>query len=106
MAISDSFIELLDRIQPLETEVAAITQHIEQIKARLRATFDTSDFWLTGSFPRGTSIRGFSDADLFANFRKIAFSRAGNLISSNRVLLHIRQQLAARYPATPIRKDR
>jgi len=105
MSISQSFSSLISRIQPLASEVEAAKQHLATIQTRLETVFELSSCRRTGSFARGTSIRGFSDADLFAVFRKSNFTRAGSLISSSTVLNSVRQELVARYPNTPISRD-
>src|SRR5438046_5642654 len=93
MTISESFTELLRRIQPLQSELDAAQQHIDTIKTRLRAVFHVTDFRIAGSIARGSPIRGFSDADLFAIFRKKNFTRGGRLINSDTALANIRQEL-------------
>jgi hypothetical protein len=104
-AISNSFNELLRRIQPLRSELDAAQQHIDVIKTRLRTVFEISDFRIAGSLARGSSIRGFSDADLFAIFRRRNFTRADRLINSDTALSNIRAELIARYPYSSIGKD-
>jgi hypothetical protein len=105
MTISESFTELLRRIQPLASEVDAAQLHLDTIKTRLKTVFAVSDCRTTGSFARGTSIRGFSDTDLFAIFRKSEFTRGGSLINSDTALGNVRQELVNRYPSTPVHKD-
>jgi predicted nucleotidyltransferase len=105
MTISESFAEMLRRIQPLQSELDAAQQHIDVIKTRLRTVFEVSDFRIAGSLARGTSIRGFSDVDLFAIFRKRNFTRADRLINSDTALSNIRQELVGRYPNSLISKD-
>ena len=105
MSVKNSFSTLVERIQPSEAEIKSAKQHIGSIQARLNTVFEISSVRVTGSFARSTSISGFSDIDLFAVFRKDQFTRAGSVISSARVLEHIRQDLMDRYPNTPLGKD-
>ena len=105
MSISQSFSKLIERIQPTPVEVSSAKQHLGVIKTRLETVFALSSCRITGSFNRDTSIRGFSDTDLFAVFRKAEFTRAGSIISSTRALENIRLQLLARYPSTPLGRD-
>jgi predicted nucleotidyltransferase len=105
MSIADSFITLISRIQPLARQEEVARRHTDTIKKRLRDVFKISDFEVTGSSARGTSIRGFSDTDLFAVFRRVNFIHGGRLIDSNRALSNIREELVSRYPFTPIYKD-
>lgn len=105
MTISESFLELIRRIQPLDSEVQAARQHLATIKTRLETVFEISSCRTIGSFSRGTSIRGFSDTDLLPVFRKAEFTWGGSLINSNTALDNMRQVLLDRYPASAIRRD-
>ena len=105
MTINESFYELIRRIQPLDSEMNAGINHLATIKTRLETVFDLVDCRKTGSFARGTSIRGFSDTDLFAVFRKSNFTRADYLVRSDTALENVRQALMARYPNTPVSRD-
>lgn len=103
--VSRHFSALLLRIQPTEAERARAAQHIAVIKVRLKTVFDISTTRITGSAARGTSIRGGSDTDLFAVFRKVNFTRGGGLIGSDTVLDHVRRQLLMRYPSSDVGRD-
>jgi len=105
MSISQSFGSLIKRIQPLTSETASAKQHLSTIKTRLETVFELSSCRATGSFTRGTSIRGSSDIDLFPVFRKTNFTWGGILISSTRALENVRQQLLKRYPNTTLGRD-
>ncbi|HMJ91130.1 MAG TPA: hypothetical protein VK530_15005 [Candidatus Acidoferrum sp.] len=103
--ISDSFGILIERIQPLESESEAARQHFATIRTRLETVFKVSDCKRIGSFARGTSIKGFSDTDLLATFRKSEFTWGGTLINSDTALDNVRRALIERYPFSDIRKD-
>lgn len=103
--VARRFLLLLQRIQPTAAERARATQHVAVIKARLNTVFEVSSTRITGSGARGTSIRGSSDIDLFAVFRKNNFTRGGYLIGSDTVLEHVRKQLLARYPSSNVGRD-
>lgn len=105
MNISESFQLLIRRIQPLETEVQAARQHLATIRTRLETEFEVSKCFPIGSFARGTSIRGFSDTDLLAAFRKTVFTWGDNLINSDTALEKVRVALAERYPNSEVYKD-
>ncbi len=105
MTISESFAELIRRIQPLESELQAASQHLDTIKTRLGTVFEISSFRTIGSFARNTSIRGVSDTDLMAVFRKVEFTWGGNYINSNTALDNVRKALLDRYPSSDIRRD-
>ncbi len=105
MTISESFQLLIGRIQPLETELQAARQHLATIRTRLETEFEVSKCFPIGSFARGTSIRGFSDTDLLAVFRKTVFTWGDNLINSDTALEKVRMALAERYPNSDVYKD-
>ncbi|MES3030962.1 MAG: hypothetical protein V4697_00955 [Patescibacteria group bacterium] len=105
MSISTSFSRLIEKIQPLDSEILSAKQHVASIRTRLETVFAISDCHVTGSFRRETSIRGFSDIDLFPVFRKSNFVHGGVLTSSTQALENIRQGLLARYPNTPLGRD-
>ncbi len=105
MNISESFQLLISRIQPLESENQAARQHLATIRTRLETEFEVSKCFAIGSFARGTSIRGFSDTDLLAVFRKAVFTWGDNLINSDTALEKVRVALAERYPNSNVYKD-
>jgi predicted nucleotidyltransferase len=105
MTISASFLELIRRIQPLDTELQAARQHLAAIKTRLETEFEVSNCRPIGSFARDTSIHGFSDTDLLAVFRKTVFTWGDALISSDTALEKVRIALAERYPNSDVYKD-
>ena len=105
MNISESFAALIGRIQPLQSELDAARQHRDTIKTRLETDFDLSSCRPIGSSARETSIRGFSDTDLLAAFRKNNFTRGGSLINSDTALDNVRKALVERYPNSDVRRD-
>jgi len=105
MNISESFHELIRRIQPVQNELDAGGQHRDAIKARLEKEFEVSSCRPIGSSARGTSIHNFSDTDLLAVFRKTSFTRADTLINSNTALDNVRVALAERYPSSNVGRD-
>jgi hypothetical protein len=105
MTINESFQELIRRIQPLESEFIAARKHIATIQSLLESVFEISSFRTIGSFARDTSIRGISDTDLMAVFRKAEFTWGGSYINSNTALDNVRKALLDRYPNSDIRRD-
>jgi len=105
MNISESFAELIRRIQPLQTEVDAARQHRDTIKTRLEADFDLYSCRPIGSSARGTAIRGFSDTDLLSAFRKSTFTHGGAIVSSETALDNVRRALSERYPNSSVYRD-
>lgn len=80
-------------------------QHLFAIKNRLTTVFNIRKFPATGSFGRGTSIRGGSDVDLMALISRKDFKWGDDLVTSATALQRIRRELLARYPTTPIHTD-
>ncbi len=105
MTISESFQELICRIQPLESELLAARRHLTAIRTRLETEFEVSKCLPIGSFVRETSIRGFSDTDLLAVFRKPVFTRGDQIIRSDTALEKVRIALVERYPSSSVYKD-
>src|SRR5438046_892893 len=105
MDISDSFATLIGRIQPLQSELDAARQHQDAIQTRLETEFEVSNCRPIGSSARGTSIRGFSDTDLLAVFRKTVFTWGDGLINSDTALEKVRVAVAQRYPNSDVYKD-
>jgi hypothetical protein len=105
MNISESFAELISRIQPLQSEFDAARQHRDTIQTRLEKEFEVSSCRPIGSSAHGTSIRDFSDTDLLAVFRKTAFTWGDSLINSDTALEKVCVALAERYPYSDVYKD-
>lgn len=105
MSVSDSFLELIRRIQPTASQQTSARQHVASVRTRLETVFEMYDCKITGSFNRDSSIRGSSDIDLFAGFRKKNFTWGGSIVSSASALESVRQQLLARFPSTTLGKD-
>lgn len=105
MTTSESFLELIRRIQPLDSEIQAARQHLATIRARLESEFDVSKCFPIGSFSRSTSIRGFSDTDLLAVFRKPVFTWGNSPINSDSAIEKVRIALAERYSSSNVYKD-
>jgi len=61
--------------------------------------------FIGGSYSRGTLICGASDVDLFAVIAHTDVTWGRHWKSSESVLNRFRDELAARYPMTPVRRD-
>jgi predicted nucleotidyltransferase len=105
MSIADNFQTLLDRIAPTATETAMAEQHAGTIKRRLEDSFRLKKFFIAGGYARGTSINHHSDLDLFALISRDEARHGGQYVQSTTVLERLRQELAARYPSTNVRRD-
>lgn len=105
MNISKSFGKLIMRIQPTEAELSSARQHVSVIKNRLTATFKINRFVPGGSLSRETYIRSQSDVDLFAVISRSDVTWGDKWVSSTTTLNNIRDELAYRYPKTPVGRD-
>jgi tRNA nucleotidyltransferase (CCA-adding enzyme) len=65
--IEDGFEEFHRRLTPTGGEMQAAKNHRASIEACLKTNFEITRFFRTGSFGNGTSIRGYSDVDYFAD---------------------------------------
>jgi tRNA nucleotidyltransferase (CCA-adding enzyme) len=105
MNIASCFGKLIMRIQPLEPELSLARQHVYVIRNRLTATFKINRFVPGGSLSRETYIRGQSDVDLFAVISRSDVMWGNDWVSSTTTLNNNRDELASRYPKTPVGKD-
>jgi hypothetical protein len=103
--IAACFGKLVNRVQPSDNEKAMAQQHLYTVKTRLTATFNIRKFPPSGSFVRGSFIRGGSDADLMALISRKDFKWGDDLVTSRTALERIRVELMKRYPNTPVRTD-
>lgn len=96
--IEQGFNEFLTKLTPSGTESEAAIRHRASIKSCLEKNYGMTNFFRTGSFGNGTSIKGFSDVDYFA-----VIPRENLVQTSNTSLTNIRNTLDARFPNTGVR---
>lgn len=96
--IEDGFRRLQVRLTPSKTESQAAIRHRASIEDCLRKKLGLTNFFLSGSFGHGTSIRGYSDVDRFAVIPE-KYLREDSL----RSLLILKRVLANRFPNTGVR---
>jgi len=96
--IEQGFNEFLTKLTPSATETEAARNHRASIKSCLESNWGMTNFFRTGSFGNGTSIKGFSDVDYFA---VIPTDRLKT--NSNTSLTEIRNTLNTRFPNTGVR---
>ena len=95
--VNEAFDILLSWVMPSETETTGAASHRASIQACLQNNLGMTNFFRTGSFGHGTSVRGHSDIDYFAVIPP------ANLVSdSARALRTLKEILAARFPRTPV----
>lgn len=95
--VSEAFDQFLTWLTPTGTESAAAKAHRASIGDALRSQMGMTSFFRTGSFGNGTSIRGHSDVDYFAEFPSGQLSP-----SSTYSLQKIRGILDTRFPSTGV----
>lgn len=105
MAVHDRFQTLLSGIQPTQAELATYEGHMGTVGRRLATSFPGTRVELIGSHSRGTAIAGASDLDLMAHVPRDVARRAGDYITSDRLIAKVKAELVDRYYATDIRKD-
>lgn len=64
--VDEGFEDFLNSIRTTTAETRAAAGHRQSIEAKLKAEFDMTSFFRTGSFGSGTNVAGFSDVDYFA----------------------------------------
>lgn len=105
MTVSDGFKTLLDRMAPWQKDIDAAERHIAVIRTHLAEAYTLKSFIRAGSYSRGTFIRGSSDVDLFAVVTRDDARWGRGYMRSDTMLNNFRQELAARFRATPVDRD-
>ena len=100
-----NFAALLQRIEPLDSELIQVRRHRITAQRRLISSFDVVKMPPIGSHSRGTAITRFSDFDVMAVLRRNEAKWGGNMILSNTLLDKIREDLQDRYVHTDVRGD-
>ncbi len=103
--ISESFMMLLDRIAPLQSEVDAANGHAATIRTRLETSYNLKKFQVVGSYSRGTFIRGISDVDVFAVVARDDVRWGDSYKNSGTVLDNLKRDLEGRFWNTKIYRD-
>jgi SMODS domain-containing protein len=84
-------------LTPTASETAAAKRHRASIEACLKANFEITRFFRTGSFGNGTSIRGYSDVDYFASIPNRHLTQ-----NSDSTLKKVWRALDDRFPNTGV----
>jgi hypothetical protein len=105
MTTADSFQELLRRVAPLPSEVAAAEGHLGTIKARLSEAYSLKKYFTAGSYKRETFIRGKSDVDVLAVVARDDVRWGGSYVTSNTVLDNFKKELEGRFWNTTVYRD-
>lgn len=105
MNVAMCFARLLSRIQPSDAEIKLAQSHLGAVTGRLKSTFKLKRVLIGGSYCRKTLVRGASDVDVFAVIARADVMWGGRYQRSETILNHFRNELALRYPHTPVRRD-
>lgn len=96
-SVDQGFREFHSRLTPTGTESEAAKRHRASIKSCLEGNFGITNFFRTGSFGNGTSIRGYSDVDYFAVIPNENLTN-----NSGTTLRKVRTALDLRFPNTGV----
>ena len=105
MSVSNSFAKLIERIQPTDAETENALTHAEQIKTRLKQSYNLRKLFSAGSFPRQTYVHGSSDIDVFAVFARDDMRWGDRYVNSSTALGNLKKELEARYPLSTVYRD-
>jgi len=104
--VADGFSKLLERVQPLDSEVGALKAHRATIEQGLRAEFaNFNRLTVIGSHTRDSAIQVVSDVDYLAVVGRSDVTRGGDLVTSTTALGRVRSALQRRFPNTDIWLD-
>ncbi len=98
--VEAGFREFHGRLTPTSGESQAAKNHRASIEACLQENFEITQFFRTGSFGNGTSIRGYSDVDYFAVIPTKNLKQ-----KSDATLRQVRNVLDVRFPDTGVAVD-
>ncbi|MFH1560279.1 MAG: nucleotidyltransferase [Chloroflexota bacterium] len=96
--VEEGFRVFLSRLTPLVWESEAAQRHRQSIQACLKSNLGLNEFFRSGSFGNGTSIRGNSDVDYIASIPRDAIPR-----NSSTFLAKVRNALSRRFLNTRVR---
>lgn len=105
MTVAGSFVRLLRRIQPVESELAKAKLHAHSIRRRLETCFEVKKFLIVGSHSRSTAIRGHSDVDYFVVLSRSEVQWGEGWVNSSTLLKRVRDELSDRFQHTDVRRD-
>ncbi|AEG18280.1 hypothetical protein MSWAN_1263 [Methanobacterium paludis] len=95
--VQSGFNEFHKKLTPTLKESEAAKNHRNSIKSALESKYGIWNFFRTGSFGNGTSIRGYSDVDYFANIPPSKMNT-----NSTYALREVREVLNNRFPQTGV----
>lgn len=102
--VSDAFKTLIERIQPLQSEVDARDRHRATIKQALEAQFSAFNrLEVFGSHNRGSAIRSYSDVDYLAVLGKEDIAWGSGVVASSTTLNSVKKAIEVRFPSTSVR---
>jgi len=96
--VDNGFRDFLARLTATPTQSDAVKSHRASIEACLKEHYGLQNFFRSGSFGNGTSIRNYSDTDYFASIGP-DYQRP----KSDNMLRAVRDTLDTRFPRTGVR---
>lgn len=105
MRVAVAFNKLSSKIQPTQNGINKSKLHVNSIKTRLSNSFALNKAIFIGSISRETAIRGNSDVDLLAVFKRDEARWGDGLVNSNTFLKRVRNSLDLRFNSTTVRRD-
>lgn len=100
------FLDHLDRLDPLPSEIAAAEKHAQTIKTRLQLCFGPkTTLKMVGSHARGSAVRSLSDVDYFAMLPRAEARWDEQYVRSENFLNRVKSELAGRYQKTDISRS-
>lgn len=96
LTVEDSFDQFLSTLTTSRQETQSAASHRASVEARLKADFNLTTMFRTGSFGAGTNVRGYSDVDYFAVIATATLKK-----DSSRTLTAVAESLRDRFPLTP-----
>lgn len=104
-SIAASFLKLSADLTAPDSLSDVVDSHVEAIRNRLSKAFTLVKLVKVGSFSRGTFVAGSSDVDALAVISRNDARWGTAYVSSNTVLNQFRDELAARFRNTQVRRD-
>ncbi|MFZ2542073.1 MAG: hypothetical protein WAW75_09935 [Gallionella sp.] len=105
MRVAIVFNKLLNSLQPTIVGVNKGKLHAAAIRSRLSSSFAMNKSLFIGSTPRKTAVRGTSDVDLLAVFKRDEARWGDQLVRSDTLVQRVRDDLNARFKSTTVRRD-
>lgn len=102
--VSDAFKTLIERLQPLQSELDARGRHRASIQQAIQGEFASFNrLEVFGSHSRGSAIRSYSDVDYLAVLGRDDIAWGNGVVASSTTLNRLKKALDVRFPSTNVR---